>query len=85
MEYEKGTQEQLDAAKEDARLLPYNTVFLSKKGLRSSYSLPDGEEMVRGIIGGRDIVDDDECVAFKLLDDSDFWYVDAADLEPIND
>lgn len=84
MGYEKGTQEQLDAAREDARLLPYNTVFLSKRRTYSGESLPDGEVLVRGD-SGSDYCDDEGSVAFEALDGSDHWYVDSSELEPIND
>lgn len=77
MGYEKGTQEQLDAAREDARMLPYNTVFLTK--VSDNSPLPDGEAVVRA--GGT--YDDEFSVRFKSIDDRDCWYCDAADLEPI--
>lgn len=47
-EYAKGTQDQLDAAKDDARLLPFNTVFVDHKGvelLRKTW-YDDDEESV---------------------------------------
>lgn len=85
-----GTQEELDAAREDAEKLPFDAVFITKRKEKGSLSgeadpsMPIGEKVVRGAAKGMD----DFCgsytrVAFKLLDNTDYWYVEALDLEPI--
>lgn len=79
-----GTQEELDAAREDATKLPFDAVFRSKfVGNVSHPDLPDGVLVTRGNINAG-YCDENE-VAFSLLDYSDYWYMSAVELEPIND
>lgn len=81
-----GTQEELDAAREDATLLPYHVSFKTV----GHPQFPDGEIVTRGcrVENGIEIEDamgDENEVAFKYMDGSDYWYVRADHLEVIHD
>ena len=87
MGYQIGTQEQLDAAKDDARLLPFDTAFVAKKADENPEGYHVGSLFVRGLPKSFSVTpdDDESCAAFRTVDDSTFFYVDVNDLEPIND
>lgn len=80
-----GTQEELDAARDDARLLPFNTVFKAK----GHHKFPDGTLVVRGecegIFNEDGFGDDDSSVAMQYVDNTDYWFISAGYLEPVND
>lgn len=72
MKYPNGTQAQLDAARDDAMLIPMRTRFLNRDGLPVHRA--DSEH------------DDARSVHFVFAQaDDDARDLDATDLEPIND
>lgn len=79
MEYAKGTQEQLEAASQNARLLPYGTVFISKDGPGADPDMPLGIAIVRE----ESTLDCNYSVRFKDVSGDDFWYVSSLNLEPL--
>ena len=72
-----GTQEELDAAREDARLIPQKAFFMAKKANTNPSKFPIGKILVRV----KDSADNEDMVRVELLDGSDFWFVDSFDLE----
>ena len=77
-----GTQEELDAAKDDATRLPFGALFKTKyEELFGSGKFPSGEIVKRGHEDAD--YDEDFSVAFSLKDGSDYCYVSASDLEVI--
>lgn len=77
-----GTQEELDAAKDDATKLPFGALFKSKKLEHiSDHTLTDGVILKRGNEVAK--WDDEDSVGFSLEDESDYWYVSAEELEVI--
>lgn len=80
-----GTQEELDAAREDATLLPFDAIYKTRKSASSSSDMPHDMQVVRGCSAGfSDLCGTNISVAFRLLDATDYWYVSASDLEVIN-
>lgn len=86
MKYKRGTQAMLDAAKNDATLLPFDTVFITNhvKGI-SQHDMPTGVKATRK----RDIsTDSPASVAFEPFKNnmsyavSDWWFCDTRDLLP---
>lgn len=73
-----GTQEELDAAREDATLLPFDALFLTKEVASSATQLIPGKIVFRG--GG--LWNNSHSVAF--YQDGDLVYMDSRDLEVIN-
>lgn len=77
----KGTQAMLDAAKDDATLLPYGVKFKTNgKKPGHADAAPVGVVVIRAMEGGND---NRESVAFDTEDGTDWWYCSAATLEPI--
>lgn len=76
-----GTQEELDAAREDMRLIPNDVVFQTVQHGK----FPDGTKVVRGCAGIADHCGDEFIIGFQYLDESDYWYVDHSQLEVIHD
>lgn len=72
----KGTQEMLDAAKDDATLLPFDTVFVTRNIEASG--MPKGVKVVRA----EDENHSTGCVCFVESDGHDFWFCSASDLKP---
>ena len=78
--YKRGTQAMLDAAKNDATLLPFNTVFITKhiEGI-SQVGMPSGVTVVRKNTAQCNT----NSVAFKSVEfEGDYWFCDYRDLLP---
>jgi len=82
MKYKKGTQEMLDAAKDDATLLPFDTVFVTTEGMDRSKAMPIGIKVVRGAAGLKDICGNKASVAFQNIGATGYWYVSSDNLLP---
>lgn len=76
--YKKGTQAMLDAAKNDATLLPFNTVFITQRNENSSGSMPNGVCCVRT----DQLWDDSFSVGFSCAGQNSTFHAEAADLLP---
>lgn len=76
--YAKGTQAQLDVAKDDATLLPFDTVFLTDKKETSDYHMPDRVLCIRTNEG----ISDHISVAFYTEDTHKLFHADTSDLLP---
>jgi hypothetical protein len=72
-----GTQEELDIAKNDATLLPFDAKFKTN-GFDNPFN--PGEIVCRK---SPSLFEDTGSVRFMLIDGSDFWYLESSDLEPI--
>lgn len=79
-----GTQEELDAAKDDATLLPMDARFVTNT---TCQMINAGVIVFRGAwVDGKEVGDlsgNSDAVAFSLDDKSDYEYVDASELEVI--
>ena len=78
--YALGTQDMLDAAKDDATKLPFDTVFVTKVNKPSSdIAMPDTIECRRKCYG----YDDRHSVGFVSMHDKEkIFHADASDLLP---
>jgi hypothetical protein len=75
-----GTQEELDAAFEDMTLIPIGTIWRINQDIPNAFR--EGEIVYRKQV---EVGDDERSIGLRFMDGSDFWYVDAQDLEVIND
>lgn len=78
MKYKKGTQEMLDAAKDDATLLPFDTVFLTNKTQYADDYMPDGVYCTRTTEG----FNTESSVAFYTVESNELFHACASDLIP---
>lgn len=75
-----GTQEELDAAREDATLLPMDAKFKTKKAKGNPSDFKYGKEVWRQNENNQFL---DTPSYVKVVSETDFWFVDANDLEVI--
>lgn len=74
-----GTQEELDAAREDATLLPLKTLFKTKESGGNPSGFKVGKVCYRD---GGSGMDENSSGRVRLVD-GEIYYIDANDLEPI--